>query len=114
MEIPMGEDPLHNIRYLALECRELFETIWHDCQKSLVLWSTTVEALNPQEKLDSPFRFRSFNFASTRDDFDFWTEITGLQSPEPWSFDFKTEGTLDLSNEIASCLEMISRASWNG
>lgn len=114
MEIPIIQDPLHTIRNLALECSEVFEKIWRDCQKSLVLRSTSVEPLYPEEEIDFPFRFRHFNFARTRDDFNFWIQIIGLQSPDPWSFDFKTEGTLDLSNEIASCLEMISRALKSG
>lgn len=58
MGIPFGEDPLHTIRYWPLNSRELLEKISRDCQKSLVLWSTTVKALYPEEKLDFPFRFR--------------------------------------------------------
>ncbi|CAG9982374.1 unnamed protein product [Clonostachys byssicola] len=110
MEIPMGEDPLHNICYLAFECLEFFGKIWHDFHKSLASWSQTLEAPSPEEKLNFPFRFRSYNFTSTMRDFNFWIEITGLHSHKQGSLDFKTEGTLGLSKEIISCLEMISRA----
>ncbi|VUC27268.1 unnamed protein product, partial [Clonostachys rosea] len=104
MGLPIGEDPVITLRKWALDCQEALEKIEHDCHELLVTRSM-IPTSSVSRKRSCPFKSRPFNLASTRADFNYWIGITVAESTEPWSLDFKTEGSLRISKDILWHLE---------